>query len=166
MEIGTIITPGAENGLQVGERRAAASLTDLPDTHKELLSGPITVVMSTVNASGTVQLTPVWVTDDGDHLLLNTVRGRLKDRNLRARPQVSLLFLNPENPFHWLSIQGTVVDIIDEDDEERGQLATDNINAASSLYMGVDEYPVRDPRGEVRSLYFVRPDKCMAMGEP
>lgn len=165
MEIGTVIAPGTENGLQVGDR-TQGSLGDLPDTHVDLLKGAYTAVMSTLNASGTVQLTPVWLLDDGVHLLINSAKGRLKDRNLRARPQVTVLVMNPANPFHWLSIQGEVVDVIEEDDPERGELATTTINAGSALYMGTEVYPARDPRGEVRVLYRVRPDRVMAMGQP
>jgi PPOX class probable F420-dependent enzyme len=164
MEIGTVITPGTENGLQVGERRAG-TLADLPESHRNLLTGPVTAVMSTINPSGTVQLTPVWVLDDGSHLLVNSVRGRLKDRNVRARPFVTVCIVDPANPYHWLSIQGKVVDVVDEDDPERGHQATQTINEGSKLYMGLDEYPVRDPRGEVRSLYFIQPDRVMCMGD-
>ena len=164
MEIGTVITPGTENGLQVGERRAG-TLADLPESHRRLLAGPVTAVMSTINTSGTVQLTPVWVLDDRSYLLLNSVRGRLKDRNIRARPLVTVCIVDPADPFHWMSIQGRVVDIVDEDDPERGHEATQTINEASKLYMGLDEYPVRDPRGEVRSLYYVEPDRVMCMGD-
>jgi PPOX class probable F420-dependent enzyme len=164
MEIGLVVTPGKVDGLQVGERRAGG-IADLPASHQALLAGPVTAVMSTVNRTGSVQLTPVWVLRDRERLLINSVRGRLKDRNLRARPQVTLCLVNPENAFHWLSIQGRVVEIIDEDDPERGSEATSTINEGTKLYMGLDEYPVRDPRGEVRSLYFVEIDRVMAMGE-
>ena len=165
MEIGILITPGEENGLQVGDRRKGG-LADLPETHRGLVEGPVTAIMSSINRDGSVQLSPVWVLDDGEHLLVNSVRGRQKDRNLRARPQISLCFLNPENAYHWLSVRGEIVDVVVEDDPERGHLATETIDRGAKLYMGVDEYPVRDPRGEVRSLYYVRPDKVIAMGQP
>lgn len=41
-------------------------------------------------------------------------KGRLKDRNLRARPEVTLLLVNPENAYHWMEIYGRVVEIVDE----------------------------------------------------
>jgi hypothetical protein len=64
-----------------------------------------------------------------------------------------------------MSIQGRVVDVVDEDDPERGHEATRTINEASKLYTGLDEYAIRDPRGEVRSLYYIEPDRVMCMGE-
>jgi PPOX class probable F420-dependent enzyme len=164
MEIGTVITPGTENGTQVGER-ADGTLADLPKSHRQLLDGPVTGVMSTINPSGTVQLTPVWVLHDGTHLLVHSVRGRLKDRNVRARPAVTVCFVNPVNPYHWMSIQGRVVEIVDEDDPERGHEATRTINEASKAYTGDEEYSMRDPRGEVRSLYYIEPGRVMCMGD-
>jgi len=53
--------------------------------------------------------------------------------------------MNHENPFHWMSIQGEVVKIVDEDDVEHGHLATKNTDDGSKRYMGVDVYPVRTP---------------------
>lgn len=164
MEIGTVTPPGQSGAFQVGDRTPVSTLADLPEKHRRLLDEAVTATMSTVNKSGTVQLTPVWVGADETHVLLNSVRGRLKDRNLRARPQVSLLFVDPADPYFWMSIAGEVVEIVDEDDPARGQEATDSINAMSSLYLGQEEYPLRDPDGEVRSLYFLRPDKIVLFG--
>lgn len=167
MEIGKVNPPGQAGSFQVGDRKRATNLTDLPDSHRALLEGPVTASMATLNQSGTIQLTPVWVGADDTHLLLNSVRGRLKDRNLRARPQVSLLFVNPDNPYHWMSIVGHVDEIIDEDDPARGREATDSINSFSKAYLNQDVYPLRDPSGdEVRSLYRVLPEKTVLFGAP
>jgi len=164
MEIGTVTPPGNEGAFQVGDRKPATTLAELPAPHKRLLDEAVTATMSTVNASGTVQLTPVWVGSNDTHVLLNSVRGRLKDRNLRARPQVSLLFVDPANAYFWMSIQGEVEEIVDEDDPARGAEATASINAMSKLYLGEDVYPLRDPNGEVRSLYYVKPTKIVLFG--
>ena len=163
MEIGRIIPVGEENQQQIGDRYAGR-LGDLPGSHLKLLRGAHNAVMSTVNTSGSVQLSPVWLLDDGQHLLFNTARGRHKDRNLSARPQVSFLIMDPDDPFRWLSLQGEVVRVVDEDDVESGHLATETINQAAALYLGVDIYPNRDAGGEVRRLYYIRPDRVVMMG--
>ncbi|WP_082944766.1 TIGR03618 family F420-dependent PPOX class oxidoreductase [Mycobacterium sp. 852013-50091_SCH5140682] len=163
MEIGKIIPVGEENQQEIGDRRAGG-IADLPDSHLRLLRGAYTAAMSTVNASGSVQLTPVWLMDDGEHLLFNTARGRHKARNLAARPHVSFLIVDPKDPFVWVSLQGQVVRVVDEDDVESGHLATETINRAAALYLGVDVYPNRDDRGEVRRLYYIRPDRVVVMG--
>ena len=165
MEIRELIPAGEEKAFEVGQRRQGMTLGDLPDRHRALLDGAVTASLVTMNTNGTPQLTPVWAGADDTHVLVNSVRGRLKDRNLRARPNLSLLFVDPEDSYRWLTITGHVDELIDEDDPERGQEATETINAFSKLYLGHDVYPLRDPRGgEVRTLYRVAPTKIVVFG--
>jgi hypothetical protein len=67
--------------------------------------------------------------------------------------------VDPDNQYHYISIQGHVTDILDEDDPERGHEATRVIDEMAKQYMGADEYPLRAPSGEVRSLFFITPDR-------
>lgn len=67
---------------------------------------------------GTTHVTPVWVDYDGVSILINTVRGRRKERNMRQRPQVGLTIVDPANPWHWLSIRGRVVATTEEGAQE------------------------------------------------
>ncbi|MEM6284950.1 MAG: hypothetical protein AAF787_22355, partial [Chloroflexota bacterium] len=102
----------------------------------------------------------------GEYVLLNSVRDRLKDRNMRARPNVTLLFINPKNPYHWMTIYGIIVEYIDEDDEENGHLATQNIDDLAESYLGERPYPLRDAKGEIRVLYRVQPTRIQTFGQP
>ena len=163
-EIREMITPGNEKAFTVGKTRGGASLSDLAPVHRALLEDPVTAVLATIKKSGSPQLTPVWVSHDGERINLNSARGRLKDRNLRARPTASLLLMDPNNPYHFVTIDGVVDEIIDEDDPEKGHLATENIDAHAEKYMGTKPYPLRDPKGEVRVLYKLRPTKILTFG--
>jgi PPOX class probable F420-dependent enzyme len=164
LEIADVITPGNEHAFSIGERTPAASLTDLPAVHMALLDQPVTAAVATINADGTPQLTPNWVNYDGAYLNLNSVRGRLKDRNMRARPNVVVMLVNPQNPYHWITIYGEVVRMIEEDDANEGHLATNNIDDLAEAYLGQRPYPLRDPNGEVRVLYKVRPNRIVTFG--
>lgn len=164
VEIADIITPGKEGAFTVGKRSQASQLTDLPPVHRDLLEKPVTGSLATVSADGRVQLTPVWCNHDGAYINLNSVRGRLKDRNLRERPDMTLMLVNPENPYHWITIYGRVVEIIEEDDEVSGHLATENIDDLAESYLGTRPYPLRDPNGEVRVLYRVEPTQIVTFG--
>lgn len=124
----------------------------------------MTASVATQNQDGTSQLTPNWVNHDGTYLYLNTVRGRLKDRNLRVRPQVTIMLVNPKNPYHWITIHGQVEGIIDEDDRQQGHLATESIDALSQSYLGISPYPLRAPGGEIRVLFKVRPLRIQTFG--
>ena len=55
--------------------------------------------------------------------------------------------------------QDALSDVVDEDDPERGHEATRVINDMAKQYMGVDEYPLRAPSGEVRSLFVISPTR-------
>ncbi len=164
LEIGSVITGGNENAFQVGERKKNATLADLPDSHRPLLEGPVVASMATITPKGRAQISPVWCNHDGTHVNINSVKGRVKDKNMRERPEVALLLLNPKNPYHWMSINGRVVNVIDEDDSERGHLATESIDDLAELYVQQRPYPFRDPKGEVRVLYKVEPMRILTFG--
>lgn len=164
IEIADVITPGNPKSFTIGERAAGARLSDLPAIHMALIDGPVTASVATINADGTPQLTPNWLAHDGELLYLNSVRGRLKDRNMRARPSVTIMLVSPQNPYHWITIYGEVAAIIDEDDPAQGHLATESIDALAQLYLGTSPYPLRDPAGEVRVRYTIRPTRILTFG--
>ena len=164
VEIADVIPPGREGAFQVGDRTPAADLRSLPDVHMKLFEDPVTASLATLTPAGHAQLTPVWTNTDGTHVFLNSVAGRAKDRNLRERPDVTLMLVNPANPYHWLTLYGRVVEVIQEDEPERGHLATDNIDDLAEKYLGQRPYPLRNPSGEVRVLYKVAPRRVVTFG--
>lgn len=156
MKISITVPAGERDAFTIGHRENQATLSDLPSAAQALLS--LTATLACLNANGTIHQSPVWVDTDDGHILLNTVRGRLKDRNLRTRPRLSLMFTDPTNAYHWMSIQGQVADVIDEDDPQHGHIATESINAMSAKYLGEATYPLRDPHSpEIRALFRIQP---------
>jgi PPOX class probable F420-dependent enzyme len=163
--IGDVVTPGQEKAFTVRNNRPG-TLGDLAPEYRQLLEEPVTAALTTEDDRGEMQITPVWVGNDGTHIELNSVRGRKKDRNLRSNGKVTLLLMNPKNPYHWMSINGKVVDIVDEDDEGRGHLATQSIDSLAKRYVNQTPYPFRDPKGEIRVLYKVVPTQILTFGKP
>jgi PPOX class probable F420-dependent enzyme len=100
---------------------------------------------------GSPQVTPVWVDCDGEHVVFNSALGRVKDKNVRRDPRVSLSILDPNDDYRYLEIRGRVVEITQEGADE-------NINMLSRKYTGNSVYAHRKP-GEVRILYKVQPDR-------
>jgi len=80
----------------------------LPDDAKALLDARTFATLATVNADGSPQLTIHWVTRDGDDVLLSTVKGRQKDRNLRRDPRAALIVLDPDDDQHYAEVRGRV----------------------------------------------------------
>ena len=106
----------------------------IPESHLDILAAESYAHLSTVMPDGTPQVTPVWVDHDGqDAVLLNTARGRQKERNIRANPKVGVSVLDPDDPYRYVSVRGEAELI------EAG--ADDHIDKLAQQYMGVDEYP-------------------------
>jgi PPOX class probable F420-dependent enzyme len=106
--------------------------------------------LATIGPSGAPQTTPVWADTDGTHVIVNTAKGRAKDRNMRAEPRVALSAFDPANPYGFVEIQGKVVEIVD------GQPAEDGIDDLAEKYLGQRPYPYRGP-GEQRVIFKVEP---------
>ncbi|AKN71096.1 pyridoxamine 5'-phosphate oxidase [Streptomyces sp. PBH53] len=79
----------------------------LSDSLKSLLDGKVFIVVGTVQPDGSPQMSPVWVKRDGDELLFSTTVGRRKEQNLRRDPRVTVVVIDPENPYAYAEIRGT-----------------------------------------------------------
>jgi PPOX class probable F420-dependent enzyme len=127
----------------------------IPPAFRDLFQKKSFAHLSTLMPDGSPQVTPVWCDYDNTYVLVNSARGRLKDKNMRARPQVALSIQDPDNPYRYLRIRGRVVEIT-----ERG--ADEHIDRLARRYLGVDRYPYRQP-GEVRVLYKILPEQTSFM---
>jgi len=112
--------------------------------------------LATVGTDGRPQVTPVWCDFDGTHVRINTARGRVKDRNLKANPRVALSAQDPDNPYRYVQVRGRVSEMT-----EKG--ADAHIDALAKKYMGKDKYPYRQP-GEVRVMVKITPESVQGMG--
>ena len=129
----------------------------IPESHRDLLSRETKAFanLALVTSDGVPLVTPMWFDYDGEHVLFNTARGRVKDRIMRKRPAIALAIQDPANPYRYIQIRGTVV----SESEEGGY---DHICSLCEKYSGNREYP-RFP-GEVRVIYKVRPERANTMG--
>jgi PPOX class probable F420-dependent enzyme len=112
--------------------------------------------LATLMPDGRPQVTPVWCDYDGQYVIVNSARGRRKDRNMRRDPRVALAIVDPDNPYRYVEIRGQVAEITE-------QGAEDHIDRMAKKYLGLDKYPHRAP-GEVRVLYKIRPEGFSSMG--
>jgi len=74
--------------------------------------------LATIMPDGSPQNTPVWFDHDGEHILINTNEGRIKDRNMKERPKVAVVIQDPADPFRYLQIRGEVVGFTREGADE------------------------------------------------
>jgi PPOX class probable F420-dependent enzyme len=128
----------------------------IPDKYVDLLQKKAFAQLATLMPDGSPQVSPVWFEYDGKHILVNSAKGRVKDRNMRRDARVGLDILDPDNPYRHLSIRGRVVDIT-----EKG--ADEHIDKLTKKYINQDKYPYRGP-GEVRVIYKIEPENAHTMG--
>ena len=128
----------------------------IPEKFQDLFQKKAFCSLATLMPDGKPQVTPVWCDFDGKHVIVNSAKGRVKDRNMRRDPRVSVAVIDPENPYRYLQLQGRVVEIT-----ENG--ADQHIDKMAKKYLGVDKYPYRQP-GEVRVLYKIEPERTWSNG--
>lgn len=98
--------------------------------------------VATLNVDGSPQVSPVWVGYDGEHVIFNTEKKRLKTRNMKRDPRVALSVQNLENPYQYVEVRGKVVEITEREGEA-------GIDAMSKKYLGQAKYPGNKP-GDIR----------------
>lgn len=128
----------------------------IPDKFLDLFKKKAFAHLATLMPDGSPQVTPVWVDYDGTHVIVNSAKGRVKDRNMRRDSRVSLDLQDPDNPYRHLSIRGRVAEITEDG-------ADASIDRLAKKYLGMDRYPNRQA-GEVRVIYKIEPQRAHAMG--
>ncbi len=131
-------------------------MAKIPEKYLDLFEKKAFGSLGTLMPDGSPQVTPVWVDRDGDTVLVNTAKGRQKDKNIHRDPRVSVTLIDPDNPYRYLEIRGRVVEASDKG-------AKDHIDKMAKKYLGVDKYPYAQP-GEQRLLLRIRPERVSSMG--
>ena len=123
---------------------------NIPNDFQDLLKDETKafLFLATIMADGSPQVTPIWFSSDDTHILINSAKGRVKDRNMRARPHVALVIQDPRTPYRYLQIRGRVVEITEEGSD-------DHINTLSLKYDGKSWKKVA---GQVRVIYKILPE--------
>ncbi len=130
-------------------------MANLPKEAHALLDAANFVTFATQNADGSAQLSVLWVKRDGDDVLISTVRGRQKERNLSRDPRASVLVFPPDNPYRYLEVRGRVT-MTDEGGD-------DLINELSAKYTGKTPYPGIGP-DEPRVVVRLTPERVVFRG--
>lgn len=131
-------------------------MATIPEGFRDILDKKSFVHLATTMEDGSPHVSPVWVDLDGDRIVVNSAKGRVKDRNMRAHERVALSATDPENPYRALMIRGRVVKITEDGADE-------HIDKLAKKYLDKDKYPFRSPE-EVRVKYYIEPTNVATMG--
>ena len=125
----------------------------LDEPVRKLLDGKNFAHVATIKKDGSPYVIPVWVTTDGEHVIVNSAEGRVWPGHLERDPRTTVTVMNMENPYEYATIFGRVAELTQEDGVEV-------INALAKKYMDLDEYPFFQ-EGEQRVTIRIAPEKVV-----
>ncbi|NDJ36373.1 MAG: PPOX class F420-dependent oxidoreductase [Chloroflexi bacterium] len=133
----------------------------IPDSHKDLLENAYPATVGTTMPDGQPQLTVIWTLYEGDVIKFSTREPSQKVDNLKQRPQITLMIIDPENMYRYLEVRGRAA-ITQEG-------AIDLIDRLAQKYMGRGYYDNMDPdRAQAdrdqRVVVTIKPEHVVANG--
>lgn len=134
----------------------------IPESHRELLAGPVNVVLTTMMPDGQPQTTPVWCNLDGDDVLINTMKQFRKFKNMRQNHRVTLLAYRLREPLRNIEVRGQVVEMVEEG-------ALEHLNELNMLYGSGPEFFGDSVDAELRHKFTpikirIRPNRVRVEG--
>lgn len=130
----------------------------IPDSFLDLFERKSFGHFATIMPDGTPHVTPVWVDYDEaeNRVLVNTMQGRQKDRNVQRQSKVGLSIIDPDDPYRYVSVRGEAETVTQDG-------AVEHINELAHRYMG-QEYPNLDDETGPRVVIRIRPDRVVTSG--
>jgi len=128
-------------------------MNTIPKSHEDLLQAPV-ATLATLDDNGFPQLTEIWFLHDEGGLRTSLNTSRAKTRNLQARPEASLLIVDPTNPYRYLEVRGRAEVVPDDDYAFAEKLG--------AKYGGAD-LREHDRAGESRVVVTIHPEKVYAV---
>lgn len=130
-------------------------MEQIPDEYLDLFTEAAHAVLATVMPDGTPHPTVVWVDiDDDGYVLVNTQRGRQKERNIMREPKVGITVIDPSDPYRYVSVLGEVEEVVEDG-------ARAHIGELGRRYEGVDDFEDRFPAEVTRVILRIRPDRVI-----
>jgi len=129
----------------------------IPESYRDLFEKQSFGHVATLNPDETIHNTPVWVDHDGgEAVLINTLEGRQKERNLRQTPTATISITDPENPYRYLSVRGETTLTPDG--------AAEHIDELARKYLDSDSYPHHDEEDASRVKVRIAADHVVTRG--
>jgi PPOX class probable F420-dependent enzyme len=116
---------------------------------------PEFAVIATILPSGRPHQAVVWVTRDGNDVLVSTVKGRRKHLNVEADPRCSVIVYPKDNPYSYVEVRGTA--------EVEDEGARELIDRLCQEYTGNDRYTADDGTDNVRIILRIHPEKVVTL---
>ena len=121
-----------------------------------LLRQPSICYIATTMSDGSPQMTQTWVDTDGEHVVINTVEGFVKLKNIERDPRVAVAISDPSNPSRYFQVRGRVV-------EQTTDGGAQHIEQLAQKYLG-KPYPWFGGRQQVRVIIRIAPERISSLG--
>jgi PPOX class probable F420-dependent enzyme len=107
--------------------------------------------LATLMKDGSPHVSPVWIDIVDNIILINTAKGRIKQRNVSRDPRVSISLIDDENPYSMVTIRGKVID-------QTSNGADEHIDKLAKKYLNTERYPGHSPNLK-RVILRIKPEK-------
>jgi PPOX class probable F420-dependent enzyme len=117
---------------------------DLPQGLLDLLHKPAMCYLTTLMPDGSPHITQVWVDTDDKHIIINSVQGFRKIRNIERDPRAAVAIGDPDQPARYYAVRGRVLGVTPEGGAE-------HIDTLAQKYLG-GPYPWFGGRDQTRLI--------------
>lgn len=135
---------------------SAQAAVELPEDVQALLNGANPCFVTTLMPDGSPQTTQTWVETDGTDVIINTVAGFQKARNIARDPRVSIAVADATRPYRYVAVRGRVSATTEQGGAE-------HIEALAQRYLG-GPYPWYGGRDQTRVIVRITPTSLHQIG--
>ena len=146
--------------LESGTNQAGAgalkghTMSPIPEDYLDILRSTALAHVATIGPKGAPQVSPIWFSWDGTHMLFALNKIRQKYCNIQREPRIAISIVDPTNPYRSLEIRGTAIRI-DQD------LGYRYLNLMSQKYLGRAATPEEAGSEDDRVVIFVEPNQVL-----
>ncbi len=123
------------------------------ETASRILNSKSFAHLATLGTDGTLHSSPVWFEWDGQEILISQTTSRQKYKNVLQNATVAVSVLDPENPYSYVEIRGSVTAITEDPDFSF-------IDKMAKKYIDEEHYPWHQP-GDQRVVLHITPDRVL-----
>ncbi len=142
--------------------RTGSKPQEIPASHRDLAECPAVAALTTVTADGYPHTSVVWCDFDGECIRVNTMRGFVKDQNMRRNPRVTLLCYDPHQPLRYLEVRGRVISITESGAGKHLDDLTSKYAGRPARFFG-GSVPARFAETEIPVIFRIQPVHVVAV---
>ena len=132
---------------------------DIPRSLVDILSWDARAFahLATIGPRGEPHSSPVWFSWEDGLIKVSVYETSQKLKNIQRDHRVSISIVDPEDPYRYLEIRGTVTSF-------QRDPGLDLLNRLSGKYLGLDHYPWGS-EDDVEVVLAIQPQHVVSMGQ-